>query len=295
MEELLKTDLEGKYRKYIETVELSDEELKTEFLELLEIQDPVERTEKWKKMKVFISSFKELVHLANPYYIGYGNPSSKILFVGKEKAFNLYHHPELFIQESVNNTLHWKLIGQSGDLNPPQMPEREMGFNPAFPKSYFTNKFRLNHTWGSYAKIVAGITGTGDPGALLNETQVYKNSFFNKCFTTEVNHIPSRYSENRKLTTERQEFLKHPFFRSFSTVIIGAKGYLDDKQITDLFEAEPKIEEIELEPNGKRTGKTIKLYTNKHGQRIIYCNQLSGAAGWSSEAMAKLVEIAKIS
>ncbi|HET8753802.1 MAG TPA: hypothetical protein VFM59_05515, partial [Salinimicrobium sp.] len=238
----------------------------------------------WNEMKVLITSFKELVHLANPYYLGYGNPDSNILFLGKEKAFNIYQNPELFIHESVNNTLQWKLIDQKKEKRNHYDILEELGFNPLFPKCYFKQKTRKRHTWGIYSKIVEGIENKTD---LLNETENYNNSFFSHCFLSEINHIPSRYSENRKLIEVRKNLLKSDFFKNFRTVIIGAKGYLTNDKIKEIFEPEGEGEIIQLD------NKEALKYRNNNGQTIIYCNQLSGAAGWTNKAINKLIKILK--
>lgn len=297
MKQLLQTDFEELYKSYITelgskekgSVSFTDTDLKNDFLKLLEINNPLERLKKWKEMKVLITSFKEVVHLANPYYLGYGNPEnpeSKILFVGKEKAFNIYDDPELFIHESVNNTLQWNQVSQNNENEIPSNLLEELGFNPEFPKSYFTQKTRKRHTWGIYSKIVEGLKS--EKTVLLNETKKYEDSFFSHCFMTEINHIPSRYSENRKLANERRDkVLKNDFFRRFKTVIIGAKGYLTEAEIKDIFGLEVDGETVELDT------KKALLFKNLDGRKIIYCNQLSGAAGWTNKGIEILIDTLK--
>lgn len=77
--------LEEKYREHITQHRgITDEDLRVSFLKILELRNPLHRVEEWKNLKVKVSSFRQLVYLANPFFIGYGNPESGILFLGKE-------------------------------------------------------------------------------------------------------------------------------------------------------------------------------------------------------------------
>ena len=44
----------------------------------------------------------------NPYYIGFGNPNAKILFIGKEKGFDKEKNLRQFEFESLLNPKEWK-------------------------------------------------------------------------------------------------------------------------------------------------------------------------------------------
>ena len=90
-------------------------ELRTDFVDLLKIKDlngSDSRDNAWKTLRSKYKP-KELKKLANPYFIGYGNPSpntdAKILFLGKEKAFDAKKESTLFLWESINNILLVKL------------------------------------------------------------------------------------------------------------------------------------------------------------------------------------------
>jgi len=97
----------------------------------------------------------------------------------------------------------------------------------------------------------------------------------NDCFTTEINHIPSKYSKNLKMIPERKVLLQNEFFRSFSKIIIGAKTYLTPKEISNLFNIPETWEEIKLDEIGKKRKRSIKAYIWKNdSQTIISCKKI---------------------
>lgn len=279
-------DLDERYINYISNNEkITDEDLRNNFLDILNRKDSRERLAEWKNMKVKIPSYNQLVHLANPFYIGYGNPEADILFLGKEKAFNPLNSPDQFIQESVNNILHWDLISNNPENVDHQKIFERFGFNPMFPKMYFKNRTNGGHTWAKYAKII-------DPSdvehRLVNETEDFSKSFFSKCFLSEISHVPSRYSKGYIGFAQREDFLQNQFFKKFPIVIIAASGYLSKKKIKVLFDAE-YTKDIHLGQN-KRGPFTAHLFESSQ-QHIIVCRQLSGASCWTNEAMQKLANL----
>ena len=62
--------------------------------------------------------------ISNPYFLGYGDPDSKILIIGKEKGFNYDANNFMqFFHERFNNQFYWKqIIEKTGkpELNPEQ-------------------------------------------------------------------------------------------------------------------------------------------------------------------------------
>ena len=277
--ELIKNNGEEKYVAYLEKMPVKElKGLSQKMTGILQVKNLVERTKKWNDFEVKLSEIKNLHLLSNPYYIGYGNPNSDILFLGKEKAFNITNSPDLFLHESINNNKQWECLIENLNSN--------LEFNPLFPQKYFGENFKIKHThtWGMYYKLVKGIT---ENPSITSELEVLKNNFFNHCFTTEVNHIPSKYSSNLKSIDPRKELLQHAFYKSFKYVIIGAIGSINEEQIKEIFSFfEPK--EMLLNKKGSKKERKIKVYQNDT-QKIILCNQLSGAAGWSNEEIESLI------
>lgn len=281
----LLNNIEDFYRNYIENL-VFNERPKADFLSLLNNNNCIERQNIWDTFRERHPNYN-YSFLANPFYIGFGNPNSDILFVGKEKAFDISNRPELFIRESINNTLQWTSIYQNNqfEINHPQILQN-LGFNPFFPKSYHTKNFPSRHTWGIYSTIVNGLYNIN---LMLNESINFQNSFFSRCFTTELNHIPSSYSKGIKMSPIRQNFFMNDFYRSFSKIFIGAIGYLTIIELKTLFNIDPNNNGhiITLGRNSQR--EISARYFEDQNRKIVYCNQLSGAAGWTNEAINELI------
>lgn len=279
-------DWDKEYINYIKDLRSVDNDLKKEFLEILENTFPSEREHEWSKLKIKVTAINQLPNLANPYFIGFGNPEADILILGKEKGFDIYRGTDLFIKESINNTLHWKLLENFSDDN--SSFAKENGFNPRLPRYYKYGNLSLRHTWSLYAQIVSKLKNLSISGKeLFQEEKNVEKSLFNFCFISEINHIPSKYSNGGRLDDSRKVLLKEEFYKKFPYVIIGAKSYLMDKKLI------PEIFNVKFDSDvllGKNKARELRadLYTSKK-QKIIVVDQLSGAAGWTNEALEKLV------
>lgn len=279
--ELIKKENDKKYISYLEGIE--DTRLSKKMIELVRGNNLSERTVKWNDFEVKLTEIKELHSLCNPYYIGYGNPNSEILFLGKEKAFNINNNPDLFLHESINNNKQWEYIIENANVN-------DLKFSPLYPQQYFENKFpdykiKKNHTWGMYCELVYAITAKSD---ITTSSKILENNFFHHCFTTEVNHIPSKYSSHIKSSALRHELLQHAFYKSFKYVIIGAIGSISPPQIKNIFDIDTEGKEIEISKKDSKRKRVIEVFKTD-SQKIILCNQLSGAACWTSDEKLKLI------
>lgn len=228
---------------------------------------------------------------ANPYFIGFGNPNSDILVIGKEKAFPADNF-NLLVKESINNYRQWKTIIQKDLINKNQLEVTSLiGFSPLLPKAFHIGKTKRNHTWSITASIISQIYP--EKSLQVNETNDLTKSFFQQCFLTELNYKPAKYHEGSGLSPERMELLKSNFFMSFPSVIFSAKSYLkgDDKIIKEIFNAKFDCI-IELDKIGRDKSKplTIAKYVSDY-QSIYVCNQLSGASGWTNNSLAKFAEL----
>ncbi|SHG41064.1 hypothetical protein SAMN05444396_11166 [Flavobacterium segetis] len=291
LKKLLEGHLEEKYIEYILENDLINDELKAYFIDLLTVKDLSKRFQLWSELKIKLVDIKQIKQLANPYYIGFGNPDSDILFIGKEKAFDIMHSPELLFHESINNILQWKVISKNeskstDSLMHVEKDDNALIFNPKAPQLYHSGKITGRSTWGMYREIVSQIK-------LLQKHIVskdYDNNFFNDCFMTELNFKPSNYSEGHGLNNNRREFLKNPFFKSFRYVIVGANAIIGEEALIEIFDCDSTFTKINLEENrvGKKS-KSISILTS-NSQKVILCNQLSGAAGWTTLAIKDLVK-----
>lgn len=168
----------------------------------------------------------------NPYYIGFGNPNSSILIIGKEKGFNIdsakkknYLNSQLFL-ESIANPDDWKKIIENNIQDNNYKYHLESSHFKSALQPYTDKKPDGGHTWNKYQKIVDHID---------KPKQKSINSFFFNSFITEVNFRPSKLSKNPKDFGERLEFLKHPFYKSFPIVILACGNYLSKTKIEKIF------------------------------------------------------------
>lgn len=279
--DLLKKD---KYVKYLESAE--SEFLKNILQEMRSLYAlPFkEQYPQWKKLVGKIKDSKELDKLANPYYIGFGNPNAQLLIIGKEKAFNATDNPELLFLESINNTTQWnELIEKNVEWGDSIFPI----FDPRCPRIYH-NKIPKG-TWFKYCTLLSTfLKASITPDTLFKDN--FKDSFFKHCFCTELNHIPSASSNNIPISDERAEFLSNQFYRDFDYVLIAGVSSLGKtyakqrKEIKKIFDADIVKERITLKGYGR---KVVRLYKSD-SQVIVTCAQLGGNARWRNEHIEEL-------
>lgn len=277
--------LRGKYRKYLESI---DPEMKG--LAILKSDDLSERRAIWNSIKPELS-LKEKKQLANPFFIGYGDPKSDVLFLGKEKGFDLTGDHDLLLKESINNILQWQKI--ESDFQPK--------FSPKFPRKNFPD-IKYNETWGTYCKIVKALYKGED--LHFNETKNFELSFFSKCFLSEINYQPSKYSDGDPKRHDgfqmRQQFLRESILPNFKTIIIGASTYFSftelDKlksELSDLFGA---VEVVEQSHYLDRFINPFQHFqTVDKMQNIFLTTQLSGMNRWDEFKLQKFAERIKTS
>ncbi len=296
MKNLFSIDWQEKYSTYISNLDFDNKVLKIEFLELIKSHDLRQRVEYWKKIEENLSNDKEAADknaankeaakLSNPYYIGFGNPNSDVLFIGKEKAFDPIKRPDLFFKESIDNVYQWNsIINEQEPINHKHILNK-FKFNPMLPLMYDYGKIGKRKTWGMYAQVISKLFCLKLDDVLKND----ESSFYQHCFSTEINHIPSKYSENKEMSIERMSLIQSDFFKRFSKVIIGAKSVIKPEEISELFNLKGNWTEIELGEIGNKRKRTLKAYKWKNNSRtIIICDQLSGSAGWSEKTLNELV------
>jgi len=290
--------------------------MKKEFIDLLKNtlfanwKDPLiyddykSRKKKWDEDKSSLNSY----NLVNPYYIGFGNPDSDILFIGKEQAFNLNSDNEdekdLLFHENLNNYWHWKKLVEiaekvSGFKNiDTKIFVKDYGFCPLFPlagnfynKEIFIKTFKNTHTWKKYEKLVNLINNK--KFNYDENTNSLADSFFSECFITELSPYPKRsggkfdYSEFKQ---KRLNLFKHPFFKTFKIVIIGARNYLSgiENQLINQIFNNTIYNTLNLDGNRLK----CNIYKSD-SQKIFVVDQLSGSAGWSNLGLEKLANLVK--
>jgi len=163
---------------------------------------------------------------SNPFYIGFGNPNSDILLIGKEKAFEIEDKEELKY-ESVQNPSEWHYyVKNSISYNKEKFKEEAKFYLNAFYPYEKTNGG--GDTWAKYESLI---------NRILEKNIIKHNDFFKDAFLTEVNFVPSKQSQIKKFNEKvRQNFLKYPFYKSFKITILGCADYLDQNEIEEIFE-----------------------------------------------------------
>ncbi len=150
----------------------------------------------------------------NEYYIGIGNPNSKILIIGKESAIDKNDFQNL--ENYKNNASVWNCNIKQ---NTCEAFEYYVDDKHPLRKSWGKN------TWSKYQKLYDYI--------LDKETENFKVDFLNDIFTTEINDSPSKTtSEANKLNiSSRKEILKtSQFIQNFPVIILACSNYISNKE-----------------------------------------------------------------
>lgn len=232
------------------------------------------------------SEFIELVEECHSAYIGYGNPNSKILIIGKEAAIE--PGSEQHIREIVKNSEQWK-HNIDNQIQPNDI--KPGAFNPLYP--YQDGPFKksaTSSTWYYYQKLFN----------LIKKKDTGKIDFLGKCFITEFNENSAKKSNDnsRKVIEEsiskRKELFKKTYFQEFPIIIVACAHYVKDYNIDlqDIFGVEwkqPTIDDKILPTIGKQ--KWINVHYQKEGgspKLLIHTNQFSIVSD------VLLIEIARI-
>lgn len=265
-----------------------------EFYKILQSDDLAERRELWTSIKSKLPAVEQR-KFANPFFIGYGNPTADILFLGKEKAFDIEKDEHnLFLKESINNILQWEKVVSSKS-------ESLIDFDPKFPRKAFPD-LRYQDTWGTYSKIIKFMFEKENLS--FNEMKVFEKSFLSKCFLTEINYMPSKYSDGKydkqKGYSERIAFLKNEILPNFKLVIIGASTYFNttnpEKLHQELFSLFGEIKENKTAHYLDRLINPFLHFTTVNGkQNIFLTTQLSGMNRWDDFKLKAFADRMKLS
>lgn len=217
---------------------------------------------------------KENSGQANPFYIGFGNPNSDLLILGKEKGFDKENCEQLNF-ESIKNPHEWLHYLQN---KIPYHKRKHYEISKDYINAYFpySGKMKIGHTWNKYSKLTSELFNNLD----LTEN----NSFLEHTFISEINHEPSKYSKIREYNFQtRIDFLNKNFYKSFKTTILGCGNYISKKTIEETFDV--KFYEDHSMPREK-------LIIFRNGDRkLVLTRQLS--MDIRNEFITKLVRFLK--
>ncbi|TDO96561.1 hypothetical protein [Flavobacterium sp. 245] len=223
------------------------------------------------KSKEFYKSENNL-NKPNPYFVGFGNPNSKILILGKEKGFDVNNLKQLQY-ESIENPNEWKNYIDSGvTLNRTKFYDSEHYINVFCP---YLAKMKGGHTWTKYFTLLKHIY----PQIEKNE-----NEFLDYTFLSEINFEPSKLSKIKAFNNpNRIELLKNNYYKSFNVIICACGDYLSDNQIEDFFD-------VKFESDLSNPSEKLKIFKNEN-RVLINTRQLS--MNIKNDYLVTISEVAK--
>ena len=206
----------------------------------------------------------------NGEFIGFGNPNSKILFVGKECGLDLTNQVDKFVYEKSNkpNWEHWSQNIKDTPITPESIPvwKDSNEYNPLFP--YKGDSLpACNGTWNNYSKIVS---------QLFSEMVTESSPFHQFSFLTELNDLVMKFSTHSEevqnaINRRCANLLSKPFFRQFPIVIVGCGHYVPEYNVN--------LEEVfdqKWDGSTISVGKNEWINVHRNGNRIlIHTRQLS--------------------
>jgi len=248
------------------------------------------------------SSFKDYYPKDFPY-IGMGNPDAKLLFVGREKAFDTEASPEISKHELVLNWRHWFDIVKNNnvlfDHLHPKLRLRNGGLKGQNPFSPLTLDetcedviSKGNHTYRKIEKVINSILYAYHCKCPTSVFQIspkfYEQSTFNYCFLTDISDRPKKH-QNEGEQFNYENFMNSPryihikegplgkFYRGFKKIVIYSgklyAGPRESNQRLDIIQLfNPNLVNDDLQ---KPLNAIYDVYEAKKGAKIIICNQLT--------------------
>lgn len=240
------------------------------------------------------SDFISMVEFANTnnLYVGTGNPSSKILIIGKEAAISS-DNTEQYNREMKDNGKDWfrnietntQFHGVSSwfEEHPPM-------FNPLYPYKNQLNRIEMRNSQGNVTRGHGGTSKTWHNYQRLMDS-IYNNgmksthiNFHKYAFCSELNQVTGKYSkdvprkERMDSIQERRELFNFSFFRSFPITIIAVGHYVRDFEIDlqkmfDVVYHEEHSKELSI--GMSRDFINIHYGKNDPYRLLIHTNQLS--------------------
>ncbi len=171
-----------------------------------------------------------------------------------------------------------------------------LDFDPRLPqKTFKKGKGSHGHTWAKYAVILDQLINnslTAYPSS-FTENKKIEQSFFSRCFMTELNYMPSpssrgnNYVKNAPFFEQREKFLKDNIIPRFEVIIIGAWAYFntDDenelkKELTALF---GEVEKCERVYSDGESFPFLHYKGKESNQQIFITKQLSSLSKWQDD------------
>jgi hypothetical protein len=123
-------------------------------------------------------------------------------------------------------------------------------------------------------------------------TKDYTESFFKHVFLTELHDIPSAYSPANPnapaILQKIDDLVTIPFFKKFKRIVFACRTYLT-KQLPEYRKVIQRAYQTSLIQSD--LSRNIKDVFSSQNQKIIICNNLAGAAGWSNVELQLLASL----
>ncbi len=248
----------------------------------------------------------------SPFHLGLGNPDSNILIVGQELAINpdapdpvvlnnkncniSNYYRNLFVNEAILNFFLWECKVNGMPITPNcciQDPE----FASSYCHLYNEEKNWNGHYWAKISIAIGAYLNRNynSPNeALFFRTKIYPDSFFNHVFLTELHDIPSAQApriQNAQLILQKiNDLATIPFFRKFKRIVFACRTYLNGHLPNY---SATIITTYNVNPIQSDLSRNIRNVFESNNQKIIVCNNLGGAAGWTNTELQTLGNLLK--
>ena len=245
---------------------------------------------------IYSNEFKAEVSKAldTKTYLGLGNPSSKILVVGKEVSTDLEENQNYILEEQNlynynKNALDWddnikKNISQKCIENwifndPNKINNPIFAFKGALIKEE-------GKTWRKYQKLHDNIFKRK-----FFSNERFGHNFQERFFITEMSDAPSkttgkalqRKNFKRELENRKNTFLKSNFIQNFPVVILACNDYITGNEIEEIF----TVNFCEQKGNGNQLFWTH--YNTVKTKLVIHTRQLS--TNVSNNLISEIAEV----
>lgn len=223
-------------------------------------------------------------------FVGFGDPSSSVLIIGKETSTDAESNSSLDIQNAEcikNNASDWKK-NISNKISGKELKDWEfienlpldkIQNNPIFPWKG-TIKRDTSDTWKKYQKLHDVICF-----GKIDRDNSKKISFLNDFFITEMNQTPSKKTKNAKMNPNfrkelefrKKEIINSNFIKHFPVIVLACSDYIwntkSDMQISNIFNNVTFDKEYFFSEQNK----FWTHYDNNYERLVIHTRQLSMA------------------
>lgn len=262
---------------------------------------------------IYTPQFKEVLSLCNQndLFLGLGNPSAKILIIGKEAAIDKEKNLKHYEVEVKNNSQDWeqnyKLNKQFDEVLNWFEETMEQKYNPIYPykgqKNIILRKKKLDgqivynkgtsKTWFNYQKIADALFNDNTKSSVVN--------FQENMFISELNQESAKYSqllakeEREESIAKRKPLFETTYFREFPITIVAVGHYVRDFNVNleELFGVVYSPEKSAVHSKGLKN-EFINIHFDsieKPTRLLIHTNQLSMV---SNDLVNKVGEVCSV-